>query len=376
MPEYLKHVAPLLGSIAHRVMVKPSQKHTGYIGWVGYNNLGDEALYAAIRDLVKPLSLATFSAARESALGRINLSGPRHFQGVLLGGGTIIGPAYILPVQRTLDLGLPMATFGTGVGSTGFGDAERPQLSEWKSILDRFEMVSVRGPRSYAALNNLGVKNVEVIGDPALSLGPAAIPNPKPRPTLAINLAGAPDDQYGIGPCACYREIATIAKRHVVEGGDLLPIALGGRDDVFLRALLNDAGLEKWPVRRLTSAKEFFDCVSGAQWLIGVRLHSAVLATVVGTVPILVAYRDKCWDFMESIGLQPLTVSFHSEAGGIIRKAFEWAQNQPELRNQVFEKVQHWRALQQQYADRIVNRFTAVPRLAHCASSPAVPTSS
>ena len=247
MSEYLKHVAPLLSSIAHRGLAKPFRKSTGYIGWIGYNNLGDEALYAAIRDLVKPLSLTSFSAARESILGRINHSGPRYFQGVLLGGGTIIGPAYILPVQRTLDLGLPMATFGTGVRSTGFGDDERPQLSEWRSILNRFEMVSVRGPRSHAALNHLGVKNVEIIGDPALSLGPAAIPDPKPRPTLAINLAGSPDDQYGIGPCACYREIAAIAKRHVAEGGDLLPIALGDRDDVFLRALLNDAGLEKCP---------------------------------------------------------------------------------------------------------------------------------
>jgi polysaccharide pyruvyl transferase WcaK-like protein len=359
MPKYLRHVGPLLDSVASRAFSKPAPKQTGYIGWVGHHNLGDEAVYDAIRALVRPLSLTDFSAARETILGRMSLSGRRHFQGVLLGGGTIIGPAYSVPVRRTLGLRLPMATFGTGVGSTGFGDTEHPELQEWRGILDRFEMVSVRGPRSYAALTNLGIQDVRIIGDPALSLGPSVIPPLRERPTLVINLAGAPDDKYGAGQCACYREIAVIAKQHVAQGGDLLPVALGHGDSRFLRDLLADAGLETWSVRRLASVDEFVDCVSGAQLLIGVRLHSAVLASTVGTVPILLAYRNKCWDFMESLDLARLTVTLDASTGQAIRKALEFANSHPALRYTMFEKVQQWRAEQNNYANRVVARFSA-----------------
>src|SRR5882672_1259443 len=134
-PNYLKHIVPLLGSAIRRVRAKPSPLPIGYIGWVGHKNLGDEALYDAIRTLATPLPLVDFSAARESILQRARLSGSQYFRGVLLGGGTIIGPAYVSPVRRTLNLGLPMATFGTGVGSTGFGDSQYPDLSDWQGLL-------------------------------------------------------------------------------------------------------------------------------------------------------------------------------------------------------------------------------------------------
>ncbi len=358
MPNYLRHVRPLFGSVRERVFSKPAQQQTGYIGWVGHHNLGDEAVYEAVVNLVRPLALTDFSAARETILGRMSLSGKRYFQGVLLGGGTIIGPAYSLPVRRTLSLRLPMATFGTGVGSTGFGDNEHPELQEWRSILDQFEMVSVRGPRSYRALTDLRISDVRVIGDPALSLGPRTIPVLKKRPTLVVNLAGAAEDKYGAGQCACYREIAVIAKQHVAQGGDLLPVAIGPGDSRFLRDLLVDAELEDWPVRSLASVSEFIDCVSGAHLLIGVRLHSAVLASAVGTVPLLLAYRNKCWDFMESLDLVQMTVPLDVNAGLAIRQALEFANAHPDLRYSMFEKVLQWRVEQNNYANQVVARFS------------------
>jgi polysaccharide pyruvyl transferase WcaK-like protein len=296
---------------------------------------------------------------QEAILNPLSLSGKRHFQGVLLGGGTIIGPAYALPVRRTLKLRLPMVTFGSGVGSAGFGNAERPELSEWKNLLDQFEMIGVRGWRSHEALTKLGIKKVQVIGDPALSLGPDTLPKAKVRPTLAVNLAGNAGDQYGIGTCACYREVAAIAKRHIADGGDLLPIALGPGDRRFLRDLLADAGLEGQPILQPHTPDQFLRCVSGAQWLIGVRLHSAVLASAVGTVPILFAYRDKCRDFMESIDLADLTVEWHAEAGLLLRAAFELARSRPELRDVMFVKVQQWKAEQRTYARQIAASFSA-----------------
>jgi polysaccharide pyruvyl transferase WcaK-like protein len=358
LPHYSKQVGPLLGSAARRVFSKPVPKPTGYMGWIGHKNLGDEALYAAIQSLLHPLPLMAFSSAQESILERVSLGGKHHFQGVLLGGGTIIGPAYAVPVRRTLNLRLPMATFGTGVGSAGFGNAEYPEIGEWRSMLDRFEMIGVRGWRSYEALTELGVKNVEVIGDPALSLGPSSLPQVRAKSTLVINLAGNVGDKYGIGSCDCYREIAAIAKQHVAQGGELLPVALGPGDSGFLRDLLVDAGLGNHSILQPRTHDEYLAHISGAQWLIGVRLHSAVLASVVGTVPILVSYRNKCRDFMESVDLAHLAVKFDAEAGPLIRSAFESAQSQPELRNLIFDKVQHWRSEQRSYANRVMASFS------------------
>jgi polysaccharide pyruvyl transferase WcaK-like protein len=247
-----------------------------------------------------------------------------------------------------------MVTFGTGAGSTGFGDDEHPSLSGWREILNRFQMVGVRGPRSYAALAGIGVNNVQVVGDPALSLGPKTLPSLKERPTLAINVGGSAGDQYGAGACASYREIATIARQHIARGGDIVPVAMCQADCRFLRALLADAGIEHCPIRHPGSAEEFIEYIRGAACMIGVRLHSAVLASVAGTIPILLAYRDKCWDFMESMNLSRTTIRIKTGSNGLIQETLEYASNSRGLREMMFDRVRHWRATQVDYANRAV----------------------
>jgi polysaccharide pyruvyl transferase WcaK-like protein len=127
----------------------------------------------------------------------------------------------------------------------------------------------------------------------------------------------------------------------------------------IIQECLTDAGLPHIPIHRPKTTAEFFDLVSGTHVLLGVRLHSVVLGSVVGAVPVMVAYRDKCWDFTESLGLQDLTVNFQETAGPVIRDAYERAFDEAaQRRNVMFAQVQHWRQKQIEFASRVLTVFT------------------
>ncbi len=360
MPRTGRHLKLGARDAISRVLRLGSAKPTGYIGWIGYNNLGDEALYEAILGLMNPVEIREYSAVREVELARVGLSGPAHLQAVLLGGGTLIGPGFLRPVRLALGQGLPLYSFGTGVGSSGFGEEWLVDLAGWRDLLCRFRGVSVRGFRSQEKISRMGVSNVTIIGDPALALGPTELPGLRSRPTLVINLALSEGQKYGEGICTCYREIARIARDHVAKDGEVIPVALGNGDTEALRACLADAGLAYLPVRRPKSTKEFTELISGAHCLIGVRLHAAVLATVVGTMPVMIAYRDKCWDFTESMEVQNFTVDHEEGAGPHIRVAYERAMAEVSGRTALFERVKHWRRKQAEFAAEVV--ANAYPR--------------
>src|SRR5690348_15937832 len=71
----------------------------GYIGWLGHRNLGDEAMYAAIRRGLRDVPLVQFKAEGEPLLRYLNLSRPEFFVSVLLGGGTLINALFLRACQ-------------------------------------------------------------------------------------------------------------------------------------------------------------------------------------------------------------------------------------------------------------------------------------
>jgi len=62
-----------------------------------------------------------------------------------------------------------LCTFGTGVRDPEFfKDASPDVIKDWILCLKKFELISVRGNLSCNILNNLGIDNIKIIGDPAL----------------------------------------------------------------------------------------------------------------------------------------------------------------------------------------------------------------
>ena len=115
-------------------------------------NLGDDAIVAAAKSAMPSRRLIDLNyASRERNLAQLGLSGATYFESVILGGGTLISPNWLSTVKDALNLGAPMITLGTGVGSCGFQDGVNVDVAPWLPSLERFKAVGVRGPRSKAA---------------------------------------------------------------------------------------------------------------------------------------------------------------------------------------------------------------------------------
>ncbi|MEK7405230.1 MAG: polysaccharide pyruvyl transferase family protein, partial [Acidobacteriota bacterium] len=336
-----------------------------YIGWLGHGNLGDEVMFAAIRSLLPGCDLIPFGGVRkERLLANQCLSGRQMFDAIILGGGTLINPGYVPVVRLAADRGVPLYAFGTGVGSCGFSEESNPALDGWADLLKRFRAVGVRGPHSKDALDELGVPAVRVIGDPALSLAPAELPPPPPRPRLAVNLALPASGRYGEGEYACYRQVAAIARKFRQDGGDVVGVALGDGDEQALWRFAADAGVPPACTVRCRRAGEFFQAVGGAVALIGVRLHSAVLAACVGVPAMLLSYRAKCLDFMASMDLGQFAVPLAPGCDDRVRSCFETLRGSPGLRLTMLERAAALRSEQRRLAARVGGDVAGLERLA------------
>jgi polysaccharide pyruvyl transferase WcaK-like protein len=273
---------------------------------VGEGNLGDEVMLEAARRLLPEVDLIVpQSAWRERALARLGLSGPSYFHSFILGGGTLIAPYWLPSVRAAQEAGIPIWSLANGVGSSGFGDAVQVDLADWKAPLSRFQAVSVRGPRSLAQLRALGIERAEVIGDLALSLTSAQSPPPLPAiPRFLVNVTLPPGQTLEESSYASLTDLERLIRELIGQGWMPVPVAMHHRDIEPLQTLMNRAC--HCPDRVLVpkTAEEFFALVAPCHVAIAVRLHAAILACCLGVPPLMLGYRDKCLDFMESMELQ------------------------------------------------------------------------
>ena len=275
----------------------------GYIGWLGHNNLGDDAMFEAANDLLPGRSLEIFTGARrEALLASGGLSGKRVFKHIFLGGGTLINEGYLPIVKRAIDLGVTISALGTGVGSSGFADNSKSLHPEWRDTLMRFERIGVRGPRSLETLRAVGVEKVEIVGDLALAMTTDdPIFDPKADGFLINFAAPKATDSY-FPTKQVISEFVDAMMRLKKIGLRPIPVALSLDDLDPIRTVLDLSGVAEF-IHRPKTAKAFFALASRARLSLGVRLHSAVLSTCVGIPSLSVAYRGKARDFAATVGL-------------------------------------------------------------------------
>jgi polysaccharide pyruvyl transferase WcaK-like protein len=314
------HLALVASRLQQRVRARP---RLAYVGGTGDANLGDEAILEALRDLLAPSDLVSLSYPRtERRLSRLGLSGRALFPAMLLSGGTLINPHFEPRVRYAVDSGIATWSFGTGVGGTGFGMRdEDAHLDSWMPLLRSFHGLTVRGPRSAARLRAMGLHAVEVLGDPALFLTPRMAPARVHPPRIALNVA-RPDGGAGASDYdALERELIAALRPLVAAGWGVTPIAMHRADVLPTTRVVRGLGVTT-SVIVADSADAFFGLCSPCTVTVGVRLHAAVLSCCAAVPPVLIGYRDKCADFMESINRGDLLVPFPVD-GAILRSVLE-----------------------------------------------------
>lgn len=330
-----------------------------YIGWLGHQNIGDEALYLSFRDELFKDALVLphddFSALRY-------LSGLASERLTILGGGTLINvDPYLHVLERARARGERYAVWGTGVADLDYWSrhpqhGDRGNSERWLDVLRDARYIGVRGPRSAAWLAENGIDGVEVIGDPALSIRPAPENVHAGVRTLGINL-GSHDPVSGGGE-SVFDSTLTLIRHALRQGYKVQYFALHDLDAEIgqaLKAEVTSAGFELLPFN--ASVDETMQQLAGFDYVVGQRLHATILACAQGVPNLSLSYQPKCLDFLESINLPELALPTEEISSSGLIERFEWlVQAETAVRSSIVSECNRFRTLQRHSASTLLAR--------------------
>ena len=259
-----------------------------YVGWVGKDNLGDEAMLEAAVRLMPWGEVATRGEASHL---------------LLLGGGTLINRNQYLGWLTERDSPrIERAVFGTGVANPEYwGLTEDPD--EWQRWLDTCCYVGVRGPNSAQTLVDWGYTGeIEICGDPALALTRPEIEVEPGSVLIAPVWTGG--ELWGKSDHQVFEALASVAARLVSEGRKVTLMSCHPSDDrpIILIREMAGAGIDYFC--GYEDVAESMRAISAAGVVVGERLHACVLAAAAETPFVGLEYRPKVRDFAASVDME------------------------------------------------------------------------
>lgn len=309
----------------------------GLVGAHNLQNLGDDALHAAAVALLPDRAIATYSwYLHENRLRRVGLTGG-FFESVALGGGTLINEFALDVTRDALKSGAALWTLGTGVGSSGYSQPPEVELRDWAPLLRDFSRLGVRGPRSLAKLSSLGITHGHVVGDLALAFARDDFKPAKARVLFNVFCGHYGDAE---GEYAALQALPDVL-RELAHDFQIVPVAMNPADEKPTRLMLQRAGLDNLQIARPETFQAFADLAEECAFSVAVRLHAAILGCCLGVPPLMLGYRDKCLDFMESVELEPWHVALESaQPNDILERARELRAQADDLRPLVLARSQ------------------------------------
>jgi polysaccharide pyruvyl transferase WcaK-like protein len=351
------------------------QPIAGYVGWLGYDNFGDEALHTAFEDLFPEFQILTYNDYNnpiyntqrniypiELILYRNLIKRERFYNFVFLGGGTLINHQEFLEyLQCALHNGKQIIIFGAGVSDPSFRVKHNPDvdysqlMADWISVLHKAAYVGVRGPKSANILEENGFSTAKVIGDPALSLCRPKSQNYSRTGIIAINLCN-----HGLiwGNQEQVNETIARLVQHLLEKGwdvEFIPMQL--KDLQLGLKIIHDFNLHKVSIwREYRNIGKTINRIQTYDILVGQRLHSVVFACGCGIPSVMLEYQPKSRDFMESIGMQQFSIRTDViDLDKVLSLIYDIEMNYVDYCKQLISTCNHYRLLQRQAAQEVVN---------------------
>jgi polysaccharide pyruvyl transferase WcaK-like protein len=331
-----------------------------YIGYVGYGNLGDEAICSAIKDLFAN-DISFYSSMKVGLI--LKLLGNRvGLKAILLGGGTLIkGPSMHLKRLNNAFRLYPnskLITFGTGVGDealwASFGC--KTDKTAWCSILNRSEYLSVRGPISREFLQNWGVdKQIHVVGDPAMWFARNKISPKQRRKYIGINLGPSRNNIFGQDENRVLSFGANLIHLLNKNGWKITLFPVNNDDIPYLRRAAKMAGVNNLPMQQtFYHVEDTLKALEKQDIFVGEKLHSVVLANCAYTPAIMLEYRTKCRDYMRSINQEKWVYRTDNLDPNIIFDGLnELYKNVDLYQDQIYDQMQYWRRTLKEAAQQV-----------------------
>jgi len=281
------------------------------------DNFGDTMVYLAIQEMLRSLTLYEYSQPSRLK-GKIlhrSMRIPRICRYSSLGGGTLIfAPrkfGWLQSLEKAVSQTRPLFTFGTGVRDPAFNlqvgvpySELSDEIDAWVACLRRFPFLSVRGVESKRLLQEHGIQNVEVIGDPALYYTRECISAKRMKKTIGINVSrygtfwrGSKEKSLAVMP--------TVLDALTADGWSVTLFSSMPEDEPLLESLAKNSGGNGVAVFRAhADVARTLDAIESLDVFVGFKLHLVVAACCVNTPPVMIGYQPKAIDFMKTIELE------------------------------------------------------------------------
>lgn len=332
-----------------------------YIGWVGYNNLGDELMWELFR--------YRFEANEQWRDFDLVPSGPgvptddmSAYDSVVLGGGSLLIPGYIDLAHDALRAGKPVCIWGSGHDRLGADPLLEPRpdwldastATKLAETVDGARYCGVRGPLTRRLLEVSGVPMSRVIvsGDPGLLL-----PGRRQHPIGTNGDAQPEPPQIGINWGTTYRKLLGGDEMHAEDG-----LAAAAREWLRLgyRLYLYPVwGQDREPLRRLAGkigddprvvvepdvldVGPLTDKLAACRFTVNFKLHANLLSYAADVPFVCIGYRFKCFDFVRSVDLSDFIVP--TDAPRFPELLLETASRLEAHREQALERMRGYRGL-------------------------------
>jgi hypothetical protein len=324
-----------------------------YVGWLGFDNVGDELMWDVFREECR----GRLPADEFEIVPSIQGIDPRQnepYDWVVLGGGSLIMPPYIEILRGAQKLGKKTMIWGSGIdwlpihqialaGTYPDGGYPEPDQTYRRNVVDAFgrcEFAGVRGPLTMEVLRGMGVDKalLHQCGDPGLLARPDDSVYPMDanmwegdEPVIAVNWGTSYQQIYGGDEKRTEAELAKAIRQLVTRGYRIYLYHVWGVDEAPCIQLMQSIGCPD----RIRMAPRLFDQYEIMSLLrkcfctVNFKLHPSVLSTVVDVPFIALGYRFKVFDFAASMNLASFVQSTdaHNLGEWIVHKVSELEAN-------------------------------------------------
>jgi polysaccharide pyruvyl transferase WcaK-like protein len=328
-------------------------------GYLGFGNLGDEAMYLSAQLLFKRLAILHYDNSR--TLKFLHQIFPLYKAG-MLAGGTLINaqPGYYEAAEEFVRRCGNFYIFGSGVVQPAFWSRRNgyvDMMDKWKPLLERCSYVGVRGPLSAEILSEAGIQGVEVIGDPALvfageSPGQAHTPD-----SIGLNVGDLFGDVWG-DEKSIAAELVKLARRAREAGWLVKWFVLRPGDVEITRRAAVESNTAGHVIETYHDPFRFLQEVGSLSVFVGMKLHAIILATCAYVPSISIQYQEKCLDYMRSISQEAAGIRSDQFKGEEVWEIVQRFAIERETRSAfLYKQIRRLTERQKAKADEITNQI-------------------
>lgn len=301
-----------------------------YIGWLGYNNLGDELMWEIFNSLCNSYLDCDYQVTPSTP--DISLKNTVDYDVIVLGGGSILLPEFIEWVYHAIEMNKKIIVWGSGydwaekqfvdllesskMSFCLYSDKTKAQLID---IVNKSKYTGVRGPLTYSLLKsaNVNMEKVYISGDPGLLLKPSKFPtrctinqfNGEDK-IIALNWGNSKNYIFGNDEEYVENQLAKVCKMLLAQNYKIYMYIVWPKDIRSSESLYRKIRFNNNVIldTNLYSAGELLRILQQCTLSINFKLHGNIISAAAGLPFVCLGYRFKCFDFIKSMDLNELIV--------------------------------------------------------------------